>query len=63
MPQLAPTMQSQLAGVPAKVYFQPGHSRGHTVLVYRDQVMFTGDHLAVLRQTGQLDAFSAFCKC
>ena len=24
----------------------PGHTRGHQVLLYRDEVLFTGDHLA-----------------
>ncbi|KAK3234291.1 hypothetical protein CYMTET_55452 [Cymbomonas tetramitiformis] len=49
-------------GVSAKVYYQPGHTIGHTVLVYKDTVAFTGDHLAKVRQTGNLDAFTAYCK-
>jgi hypothetical protein len=39
---------------------QPGHTRGHTVLVYKG-VVFTGDHLGKQRQTGMLDAGIHVC--
>eukprot|EP00959_Pyramimonas_sp_CCMP1952_P027398 575917-Pyramimonas_sp.AAC.1 len=45
----------------AKIYFQPGHSRGHTVLVYDGMVAFTGDHLARLESTGELGVFADYC--
>jgi len=45
----------------AKIYFQPGHSIGHTVLVYDAKVAFTGDHLARLRTTGELGVFINYC--
>jgi glyoxylase-like metal-dependent hydrolase (beta-lactamase superfamily II)/ferredoxin len=39
----------------------PGHSRGHTVLLYNNKFLFTGDHLAFRRQLGHLGAFRDFC--
>ncbi len=39
----------------------PGHSQGHTVLLYRDQVLFTGDHLAWSARLQQLYAFRNYC--
>lgn len=43
------------------VIFTPGHTRGHQVLLYRERVLFTGDHLAwsPVRQT--LTAFRDAC--
>ena len=35
----------------------PGHTRGHAVLLHRDQYLFTGDHLAWSRRRGHLVAF------
>ena len=35
----------------------PGHTRGHTVLLYKNRFLFTGDHLAWSDQYGQLIAF------
>jgi glyoxylase-like metal-dependent hydrolase (beta-lactamase superfamily II)/ferredoxin len=39
----------------------PGHSRGHTVLLYDNRVLFTGDHLAWSVRLNQLYAFRAYC--
>lgn len=38
----------------------PGHTKGHTVLLYR-QFLFTGDHLAWSTQLDQLIAFRSVC--
>lgn len=35
----------------------PGHTRGHVVFLYRDKVLFTGDHLAWSDNRGGLIAF------
>lgn len=39
----------------------PGHTKGHIVLLYKNQFQFTGDHLAFDRDTQQLEAFRDFC--
>jgi glyoxylase-like metal-dependent hydrolase (beta-lactamase superfamily II) len=39
----------------------PGHTRGHQVLLYRDQVLFTGDHLAWSPTRRTLTAFRDAC--
>jgi glyoxylase-like metal-dependent hydrolase (beta-lactamase superfamily II)/ferredoxin len=39
----------------------PGHTRGHQVLLYRDKVLFTGDHLAWSPERGTLTAFRDVC--
>ncbi|MBI2820325.1 MAG: MBL fold metallo-hydrolase [Acidobacteria bacterium] len=39
----------------------PGHTRGHTVLLYRDQYLFTGDHLWWSPVRKQLAASRAYC--
>lgn len=39
----------------------PGHSKGHTVLLYNNKFLFTGDHLAWSDKTKQLVAFRDFC--
>ena len=39
----------------------PGHSKGHTVLLYRNQVLFTGDHLAWSEDLKHLIAFRQVC--
>ena len=39
----------------------PGHTRGHAVLLYRDQFLFTGDHLAWSPQRKTLTAFRSAC--
>jgi len=40
---------------------QPGHSAGHTVLLYNSKYLFTGDHLAWSASLSQLYAFRNFC--
>lgn len=35
----------------------PGHTKGHTVLLYKNKYLFTGDHLALSRRFGHLVAF------
>jgi glyoxylase-like metal-dependent hydrolase (beta-lactamase superfamily II)/ferredoxin len=39
----------------------PGHTKGHTVLLYRNQVLFTGDHLAWSRHQNHLVGFREAC--
>ena len=39
----------------------PGHTRGHSVLLYRDKFLFTGDHLAWSRRRNGLVAFRDAC--
>jgi glyoxylase-like metal-dependent hydrolase (beta-lactamase superfamily II)/ferredoxin len=39
----------------------PGHSKGHTVLLYNNQFLFTGDHLAWSTSREQLVAFRDVC--
>jgi glyoxylase-like metal-dependent hydrolase (beta-lactamase superfamily II) len=39
----------------------PGHTRGHQVLLSRDQVLFTGDHLAWSPERQTLIAFRDAC--
>jgi glyoxylase-like metal-dependent hydrolase (beta-lactamase superfamily II)/ferredoxin len=39
----------------------PGHTQGHTVLLYRNQVLFTGDHLAWSRHQNHLVGFREAC--
>jgi glyoxylase-like metal-dependent hydrolase (beta-lactamase superfamily II) len=39
----------------------PGHSKGHTVLLYKNKFLFTGDHLAWSENLQQLVAFRDFC--
>jgi len=39
----------------------PGHTRGHQVLLYRDKVLFTGDHLAWSPARETLTAFRDVC--
>lgn len=39
----------------------PGHTRGHQVLLYRDRVLFTGDHLAWSPEQQTLIAFRDVC--
>ncbi|MGK7872990.1 MAG: MBL fold metallo-hydrolase [Xenococcaceae cyanobacterium] len=39
----------------------PGHTKGHTVLLYNNKFLFTGDHLAWSDQLKQLVAFHRFC--
>ncbi|WP_017659634.1 MBL fold metallo-hydrolase [Baaleninema simplex] len=39
----------------------PGHTRGHTVLLYRDRFLFAGDHLAWSPHLERLYAFPRHC--
>lgn len=39
----------------------PGHSKGHTVLLYQNKFLFTGDHLAWSPYLRHLYAFRRFC--
>jgi glyoxylase-like metal-dependent hydrolase (beta-lactamase superfamily II)/ferredoxin len=39
----------------------PGHTRGHSVLLYRNKFLFTGDHLAWSRRRDGLIAFREAC--
>ncbi|NEQ30032.1 MAG: MBL fold metallo-hydrolase [Leptolyngbya sp. SIO4C5] len=39
----------------------PGHTRGHTVLLYQEKFLFSGDHLAWSSQLQQLHAFRRAC--
>jgi glyoxylase-like metal-dependent hydrolase (beta-lactamase superfamily II)/ferredoxin len=39
----------------------PGHTKGHTVLLYADRVLFTGDHLAWSEALNHLYAFRSVC--
>ncbi|MEM7592759.1 MAG: MBL fold metallo-hydrolase [Cyanobacteria bacterium P01_A01_bin.83] len=39
----------------------PGHTKGHTVLLYQNKFLFTGDHLAWSPYLEQLYAFRRFC--
>jgi glyoxylase-like metal-dependent hydrolase (beta-lactamase superfamily II)/ferredoxin len=39
----------------------PGHSKGHTVLLYKNKFLFTGDHLAWSVRLNQLVAFRDYC--
>jgi len=39
----------------------PGHTKGHTVLLYNNKFLFTGDHLAWSNELNQLIAFRGVC--
>jgi ferredoxin len=39
----------------------PGHTKGHTVLLYNNRFLFTGDHLAWSERLNQLYAFREHC--
>ena len=39
----------------------PGHTQGHTVLLWNQTFLFTGDHLAYSAQLGHLTGFRNFC--
>ena len=39
----------------------PGHTRGHSVLLYKEKFLFTGDHLAWSRRRNGLIAFRDAC--
>jgi glyoxylase-like metal-dependent hydrolase (beta-lactamase superfamily II)/ferredoxin len=50
------TLDDELIAIPV-----PGHTRGHTVLLYRDKFLFTGDHLAWSPRRETLTAFRSVC--
>jgi glyoxylase-like metal-dependent hydrolase (beta-lactamase superfamily II)/ferredoxin len=39
----------------------PGHTKGHTVLLYANKFLFTGDHLAFRRAIGHIGGFRDAC--
>ena len=39
----------------------PGHTKGHTVLIYKNQFLFSGDHLAWSAQQNHLVGFREVC--
>jgi glyoxylase-like metal-dependent hydrolase (beta-lactamase superfamily II)/ferredoxin len=39
----------------------PGHTKGHTVLLYKEKYLFTGDHLAFNKKLDHLYAFKTAC--
>lgn len=39
----------------------PGHTKGHTVLIYQEEFLFSGDHLAWSERWGHLVAFRNAC--
>jgi glyoxylase-like metal-dependent hydrolase (beta-lactamase superfamily II) len=39
----------------------PGHTRGHSVLIYKEKFLFTGDHLEFDEDVQKLRAFKDFC--
>ncbi len=39
----------------------PGHTKGHTVLLYKNKYLFSGDHLAFSVKLNQLIAFRSVC--
>jgi glyoxylase-like metal-dependent hydrolase (beta-lactamase superfamily II)/ferredoxin len=54
--QAATLLDPDLLSIPT-----PGHTRGHQVLLYRDRVLFTGDHLAWSPRRHTLTAFRDAC--
>jgi glyoxylase-like metal-dependent hydrolase (beta-lactamase superfamily II)/ferredoxin len=50
------TLASDLLIIPV-----PGHTKGHTVLLYQNKFLFSGDHLAWSDQLKQLVAFRDVC--
>lgn len=44
-----------------KIIPVPGHTQGHTVLLYQGKYLFTGDHLAWSARLNQLIGFNRFC--
>lgn len=50
------TLAEDLVAIPV-----PGHTRGSTALLYRDEFLFTGDHLWWSEERGSLHASRAVC--
>ncbi len=59
--QLKGTEPIELAPQDLLIIPVPGHSKGHTVLLYKNKFLFTGDHLAWSEEKHQLVAFRDFC--
>jgi glyoxylase-like metal-dependent hydrolase (beta-lactamase superfamily II)/ferredoxin len=57
--QLTGTEPYQLT-TDALIILVPGHSKGHTVLLYKNKFLFTGDHLAWSDRLQQLYAFRTY---
>lgn len=51
----------KLLGGQVKVIPVPGHTKGHMVLLYRDEFLFSGDHLSWSPQRQHLYAFRSAC--
>ena len=49
-------LDAELLAIPT-----PGHTRGHTVFLYRDRSLFTGDHLAWSPEDQALVAYPDVC--
>ncbi len=45
----------------AEIYFTPGHTRGHHVLLWRKRYLFTGDHFAWLPARDRFGSFRDAC--
>ncbi|MEY3866916.1 MAG: hypothetical protein RLZZ338_807 [Cyanobacteriota bacterium] len=50
------TLEKDLLIIPV-----PGHTKGHTVLLYKNKYLFSGDHLAWSVKLNQLNAFRSVC--
>jgi glyoxylase-like metal-dependent hydrolase (beta-lactamase superfamily II)/ferredoxin len=50
------TLADDLVAIPV-----PGHTKGHAVLLHRDETLFTGDHLAWSPERQRLTAFRDVC--
>src|SRR3990172_389754 len=53
--------QAQALGPDLVAIPTPGHTRGHTVLLYRNRFLFTGDHLWWSPVRKQLSASQTYC--
>lgn len=53
--------ESFLLAPDLKVIKTPGHTMGHMNLIYKEKFLFTGDHLFVNPDTGQIRASKSFC--
>jgi len=58
--QLSPTEPYQLAD-DLLIISVPGHTKGHTVLLYNNKFLFTGDHLAWSESLQELVGFHDVC--
>jgi glyoxylase-like metal-dependent hydrolase (beta-lactamase superfamily II)/ferredoxin len=44
-----------------QILYTPGHTKGHTVLLWQDKYLFTGDHFAWLPRLHRFGSFKDFC--